>query len=149
MTTIRQQLADRIRDYDNAQAASLFVEVADSGKLDDVLSNTNATEGCYVIKLERNAESDGDYYQRVTERYQAVTLCQNYSDAYGQAVGEQAEAMQKVVFKALSGFTPTDDNHRETDPVRFVAGGLVDLENHQHVWADIYQLEYTQTINQQ
>lgn len=148
MTSIRQQLADRIRDYDNAQATPLFVEVADSGQLDDVLNNANTTEGCYVVKLERTAKSDSDYYQRVTERYQIVTVCQNYSDSYGSAVGELAEAMQDVVFKALSGYCPHIEGG-DVDPVQFETGGLVDLRNHLHVWADIYQLEYTQQLNQQ
>lgn len=147
MTTIRQQIADRVRDYDNAQSQPLFLEVADSGQLDDVLSNMNVTEGCYVIKLERNA-TDTTPYQRVTERYQVVTICQNHADAYGTAAGEIADAMQGRVFAALGGHVVTDTNGTPADPLLFITGGLVDLHNQIHVWADIYQLEYTQTHQQ-
>ncbi len=77
MTTIRQQIAQRISEYDSAQAEPLFIEVADSGQLDDVLNNRNVIDGCYVIKLDRSATAETPY-QRVTERYQIVTICQNY-----------------------------------------------------------------------
>ncbi len=147
MTTIRQQIAHRIRTFDDARQ-QLFVEVADSGQLDDVLNNRNVTEGCYVIKLDRSATVETPY-QRVTERYQIVTICQNYADAYGTAVGEMAEKMQETVFTALSGYTCVDDNNQLTDPLQLTTGGLVDLKNQLHVWADIYQLEYTIKHNQQ
>lgn len=146
--TIRQQIAQRINDYDQAHN-KLFVEVADSGQLDEVLKNRNTTEGCYVIKLETQAQSQSDYYQAVSERYQVITICSNYSDAYGTAVGERAEAMQDTVFRALSGYICTDKDNNDTDPLQFVTGGLVDLKDSLHVWADIYELEYSQKINQQ
>lgn len=145
---IRQQIAKRIEEYDQTHD-QLFVEVADSGQLDEVLRNRNTTEGCYVIKLEKQAQTASDYYQAVTERYQVVTICSNYSDTYGSAVGDCAEAMQQAVFSAISGFVCTDDNGHPTDPLKFVTGGLVDLKNSLHVWADIYELGYTQAINQQ
>ena len=47
---IRQQIAQRINDYDQAHD-QLFIEVADSGQLDEVLRNRSTTEACYVIKL--------------------------------------------------------------------------------------------------
>lgn len=142
--TLGEQIADRIRDYDNAQATPLFTEVADSGQLDDVLNNMNVTEGCYVIKLERQATPETPY-QRVIERYQIVTICRNFSDAYGSAVGKMADDMQQCVFKAIGGYVVADG----IDPLKFITGGLVDLKNQLHVWSDIYQLEYTQKHNQQ
>ena len=57
--------------------------------------------------------------------------------------------MQQAVFKALSGYVCTDTDDNETDPLQFVTGGLVDLKDSLHVWADIYELSYTQKINQQ
>lgn len=146
--SIRKQITQRINDYDQANDL-LFVEVADSGKLDEVLKNRNVSEGCYVIKLETQAVSTSDYYQDVTERYQIITICSNYSDGYGSAVGEQAEAMQDAVFQAISGYICTDKKDEDTDPLTFVTGGLVDLKDSLHVWADIYELGYTQRINQQ
>ncbi|UNK05839.1 hypothetical protein MN210_03370 [Psychrobacter raelei] len=145
---IRQQIAQRINDYDQAHE-QLFIEVADSGQLDEVLRNRSTTEACYVIKLETQAHSQSDYYQAVTERYQVITICSNYTDSYGAAVGERAEAMQQAVFKALSGYVCTDINNNNTDPLKFVTGGLVDLKDSLHVWSDIYELGYTQQINQQ
>lgn len=145
---IRKQIAQRINDYDQANT-QLFTEVADSGQLDEVLKNRNTTEGCYVIKLETQAQSASDYYQDVTERYQVITICSNYSDAYGSAVGDIAEAMQDVVYEAISGYVCTDKKGDDTDPLKFVTGGLVDLKDSLHVWADIYELGYTQKINQQ
>lgn len=145
---IRQQIAQRINDYDQAHT-QLFTEVADSGQLDEVLKNRNTTEGCYVIKLETQAATTSDYYQDVTERYQIITICSNYSDGYGSAVGEQAEAMQGAVFSAISGYICTDSKGEDAEPLKFVTGGLVDLKDSLHVWADIYELGYTQRINQQ
>lgn len=145
---IRKQIAQRIEDYDQANT-QLFTEVADSGKLDEVLKNRNTTEGCYVIKLETQAQSNSDYYQDVTERYQIITICSNYSDAYGSAVGDTAEDMQGAVFSAISGYVCTDNKGDDTEPLKFVTGGLVDLKDSLHVWADIYELGYTQKINQQ
>ena len=145
---IRQQIAQRINDYDQAHT-QLFTEVADSGQLDEVLKNRNTTEGCYVIKLETQAATTSDYYQDVTERYQIITICSNYSDGYGSAVGEQAEAMQGAVFSAISGYICTDSKGEDAEPLKFVTGGLVDLKDSLHVWADIYELGYTQKINQQ
>lgn len=145
---IRQQIAQRINDYDQAHN-QLFVEVADSGQLDEVLRNRNTTEACYVIKLETQAQTQSKYYQAVTERYQVITICSNYSDAYGAAVGERAESMQQTVFKALSGYVCSDADNNDTDPLQFITGGLVDLKDSLHVWADIYELSYTQKINQQ
>lgn len=142
--SIRKQIADRIRDYDDAQGVALFAEVADCGRLEDVLRNRNVTEGCYVIKLD-NAATDHTPYQRVIERYQVVTICQNYGDAYGTAVGEVAENMQQRVRSAISGYV-VDDADAAADPLIFIAGGLVDLQNSLHVWADIYQTEYTHKI---
>lgn len=145
---IRKQIAQRINDYDQANA-QLFTEVADSGQLDEVLKNRNTTEGCYVIKLETQAQSASDYYQDVTERYQVITICSNYSDAYGSAVGDIAEDMQAAVFSAISGYICTDKKGVNTEPLKFVTGGLIDLKDSLHVWADIYELGYTQRINQQ
>ena len=145
---IRQQIAQRINDYDRAHA-QLFTEVADSGQLDEVLKNRNTTEGCYVIKLETQATTSSDYYQDVTERYQVITICSNYSDGYGSAVGDTAEAMQGAVFSAISGYICTDSKGEDAEPLKFVTGGLVDLKDSLHVWADIYELGYTQKINQQ
>lgn len=145
---IRKQIAQRINDYDQANA-QLFTEVADSGQLDEVLKNRNTTEGCYVIKLETQAQSTSDYYQDVTERYQIITICSNYSDAYGSAVGDIAEDMQAAVFSAISGYICTDKKGVNTEPLKFVTGGLIDLKDSLHVWADIYELGYTQRINQQ
>ncbi|PNK59464.1 hypothetical protein [Psychrobacter sp. FDAARGOS_221] len=144
---IRQQIAQRINDYDQAHD-QLFIEVADSGQLDEVLRNRSTTEACYVIKLETQAQSQSEYYQAVTERYQIITICSNYTDSYGAAVGERAEAMQDTVFNAISGFICTKKGDT-TDPLKFVTGGLVDLKDSLHVWADIYELGYTQQINQQ
>ncbi len=144
---IRQQIAQRISEYDSTQAEPLFIEVADSGQLDDVLNNRNVTEGCYVIKLDKTATAETPY-QRVTERYQIVTICQNYADAYGSAVGEIAELMQKRVFAALSGYQ-LPNVPVLADPLMFITGGLVDLQNNLHVWSDIYQIEYTIKHNQQ
>ncbi len=141
------QIADRIREYDDKHT-QLFTEVADSGQLDDVLNNRNVSEGCYVIKLDKKATTETPY-QRVTERYQIITICQNYTDAYGSAVGEMAELMQEAVFFALSGYTCRDNNNGQTEPLEFVTGGLIDLKNSLHIWSDIYQLEYTQKHNQQ
>ncbi len=146
--TIRQQIAERINDYDQSNQ-QLFNEVADSGQLDEVLKNRNTQDGCYVIKLETQAETASDYYQRITERYQIISICSNYSDSYGSAVGERAEEMQTTIFNAISGFICKDKNGNDTDPLKFITGGLVDLKNSLHVWADIYELEYTQKINQQ
>ena len=145
---IRKQIAQRINDYDQANT-QLFTEVADSGQLDEVLKNRNTTEGCYVIKLETQAQSASDYYQDVTERYQVITICSNYSDAYGSAVGDIAEDMQAAVFSAISGYICTDKKGVNTEPLKFVTGGLIDLKDSLHVWADIYELGYTQRINQQ
>lgn len=145
---IRKQIAQRINDYDQANT-QLFTEVADSGQLDEVLKNRNTTEGCYVIKLETQAQSTSDYYQDVTERYQIITICSNYSDAYGSAVGDIAEDMQAAVFSAISGYICTDKKGVNTEPLKFVTGGLIDLKDSLHVWADIYELGYTQRINQQ
>ncbi|WP_434352991.1 hypothetical protein VH441_07275 [Psychrobacter sp. HD31] len=145
---IRKQIATRINDYDQTNG-KLFVEVADSGQLDDVLKNRNTANGCYVIKLDTNAKSASDIYQLVTERYQVITICSNFSDSYGSAVGDRAEDMQHTVFKAISGYVCTDNQGNTTDPLKFVTGGLVDLKNSLHVWADIYELSYTQKINQQ
>ena len=145
---IRKQIAQRINDYDQANT-QLFTEVADSGQLDEVLKNRNTTEGCYVIKLETQAQSTSDYYQDVTERYQVITICSNYSDAYGSAVGDIAEDMQAAVFSAISGYICTDKKGVNTEPLKFVTGGLIDLKDSLHVWADIYELGYTQRINQQ
>lgn len=145
---IRKQIAQRINDYDQAHDR-MFVEVADSGQLDEVLKNRNTTEGCYVIKLETQAVTTSDYYQDVTERYQIITICSNYSDAYGSAVGDTAEDMQGAVFSAISGYVCTDSKGADTDPLTFVTGGLIDLKDSLHVWADIYELGYTQRINQQ
>ena len=146
--SIRKQITQRINDYDQAHT-QLFIEVADSGKLDEVLKNRNVSEGCYVIKLETQATTTSDYYQDVTERYQVITICSNYSDGYGSAVGEQAESMQDAVFQAISGYVCTDSKSEDTEPLKFVTGGLVDLKDSLHVWADIYELSYTQRINQQ
>ncbi len=146
--TIRQQIAKRINDYDQNNQ-QLFNEVADSGQLDEVLKNRNTQDGCYVIKLETQAESDSEHYQRITERYQIISICSNYSDSYGSAVGERAEDMQQTILQAISGFICKDKNGNDTDPLKFITGGLVDLKNSLHVWADIYELEYTQKINQQ
>lgn len=145
---IRKQIAQRINDYDQAHDR-MFVEVADSGQLDEVLKNRNVSEGCYVIKLETQAVTTSDYYQDVTERYQIITICSNYSDAYGSAVGDTAEDMQGAVFSAISGYVCTDSKGADTDPLTFVTGGLIDLKDSLHVWADIYELGYTQRINQQ
>lgn len=145
---IRKQIAQRINDYDQANT-QLFTEVADSGQMDEVLKNRNTTEGCYVIKLETQAVSTSDYYQDVTERYQIITICSNYSDGYGSAVGDIAEDMQGAVFSAISGYVCTDKKGADTEPLKFVTGGLVDLKDSLHVWADIYELGYTQKINQQ
>ena len=145
---IRKQIAQRINDYDQAHDR-MFVEVADSGQLDEVLKNRNTTEGCYVIKLETQATTRSDYYQDVTERYQVITICSNYSDAYGSAVGDIAEDMQAAVFSAISGYICTDKKGVNTEPLKFVTGGLIDLKDSLHVWADIYELGYTQRINQQ
>ncbi len=145
--SIRQQIANRIREYDNDNA-QLFAEVADSGQLDEILRNRNVSEGCYVIKLDKKATAETPY-QRVTESYQIITICQNYTDAYGSAVGEMAEQMQEVVFAALSGYVCSDKDNNLTDPLQFITGGLVDLKNNLHVWSDIYQLEYTVKHNQQ
>lgn len=145
---IRKQIAQRINDHDQANT-KLFMEVADSGQLDEVLKNRNVSEGCYVIKLETQAVTTSDYYQDVTERYQVITICSNYSDAYGAAVGDIAEDMQEVVYEAISGYVCTDKKGDDTDPLKFVTGGLIDLKDSLHVWADIYELGYTQKINQQ
>ncbi len=144
---IREQIAERIQEFDNGDEP-LFMQVADSSELDECLKNRTVTEGCFVIKLESKAQSSSDYYQRITEHYQVVTLCQNLSDSYGQAVGEMAEQMQRLVFKALSGFCPLDYKGEKTEPLQFVSGRIIELHNGLHIWSDVYQLSYTQAIKQ-
>ncbi|MDP8089544.1 hypothetical protein QJU64_05785 [Pasteurella atlantica] len=145
--TIRQQIAERIKEVDDKSSHPLFIIVSDSAELDDCLNHRTITEGCFVIKLETTAKSHSDFYQRITERYQIVTLCQNLTDSNGQAVGELAERMQKRVLKAISGFCPKYDE-TETDPLQFVSGRLIDLSDGLHIWADVYELQYTQAIHQ-
>lgn len=147
--TIRKQIVERIKNLDRSNLNPLFITVSDSAELEDALKNNNVSEGCFVIKLERTATSLSEFYQKVTEHYQIVSICRNLSDANGQAVGELSEQMQQQIFKAISGFTPYDINALETNPMQFVSGGLIDLTNGLHIWADIYKVQYTQNINQQ
>lgn len=146
---IRKHIIEKLKAADTAKQ---FSEVAGSAQLDAALAGRRSSNACYVVRESIALSKQGEYYQRVTEVYSIVTLCRAV-DGYAEDIGEVAEAMQDLVFKALSGYAVpvADDNGTAdtTDPLVYTGGRLAVLKPGLHAWEDRYQLTYTTQTNQQ
>lgn len=146
---IRQNIIEKLKAADTEKQ---FSEVAGSAQLDAALAGRRSSNACYVVRESITLSKQGEYYQRATETFSIVTLCRAV-DGYAADIGEVAEAMQALVFKALSGYAVpfTDDNGNAdtTDPMVYTGGRLAVLKPGLHAWEDSYQITYTIQTNQQ
>ncbi len=140
MTLIREQLVAQIEQLDKKR---LFQKVAAGTELEEFLQHRTTLNACFILLLERSAQSESEYFQTVTERYQVISIASMLRNS-----GNLLDDMQAVIFKALSGFSPVIDGEK-TNPVHFEQGKLIELENGRGIWSDIYSLNYTVAINQQ
>lgn len=146
---IRKNMIEKIKATDVERR---FSEVAGSAQLEAALAGRMSSNACYIVREGIRLTENGEYYQRAVETYSVVTLCRAVG-GYAEDIDDIAQTMQKLVFKALSGyavpFKDDADNDDVTDPLVLIEGRLAVLKPGLHAWEDRYQLSYTVKTNQQ
>lgn len=132
LTTLRTTLSTALAPVPVAGAAEYAAITATGMAL---------TPHVWLIPLTESAQANPlnqGVHQQITVVLGVVYAVRDVRDAQGMAAADSLSALRQTVFAALLNHFPAG----ATDPLTYVAGGLLDFQNAILFWQDQFQTRY-------
>lgn len=129
-------IIDRLRDQ-----LTGYVHIGGAADAAQAYGNAIAAPSVYVIPLAETGDAPdtlGVYRQDMTQQFGVVLVMQNLRDATGAAAAGELNQRRLDLRAALLGWAP---NATEGEPVMFVAGRLLEMQQQQLWWQDEFSFK--------